>query len=129
MADMLCIVLSATCRLYLDLSLGFLRHWAALAAAITHLLQLCRFRDNRSRWVTAQIRLSNLQYHTRFSVSCPLSCAVSRLERALGAGFAAVSMLNVRYLATAMQRAWHGYECALATYPVRVQGLTCSFLW
>ena len=48
MANKLCMILAAICRLDLELSLGFLSKWAALAAVITHRLHPCRFRDNRS---------------------------------------------------------------------------------
>ena len=48
MANKLCMILAAICRLDLELSLVFLSKWAALAAVITHRLHPCRFRDNRS---------------------------------------------------------------------------------
>ena len=37
--------------------------------------------------------------------------------------------LPLRYLTTAVRNAWTSYECALAAYPMRLQGITCGILW
>lgn len=88
-----------------------------------------RYAAHRSRpavQLLSSAKAISSAYNSRFHRIVHLHKGPSAQVLSMGTTLAG---LPLRYLSAAMRNAWRSYECALATCPVRLQGVTCGVLW